>query len=131
MAKGLKKHQERLSALNLLGKDLARRSRSTCELCEASGVPLSIFEVAPVSDDPEIDHCLMTCNKCKEQLESPKRPDTNHWRCLTKTIWSTVPAAQVVAIRQLKTLSGQLPWAAELLEQAYVTPEIETWVNNN
>ena len=42
MAKGLLKHQERKSALSLLGKDLARRARSKCELCEASGVPLTL-----------------------------------------------------------------------------------------
>ena len=127
MAKGLKKHQERVFALNLLGKDLARRSRSTCELCEASGVPLSIFEVAPIPDEPDIDHCLMICEQCITLLTNHKRVDHDHWRCLSKTIWSTLPVAQVVALRQLKALAGQEHWAAELLEQAYIEPEVEAW----
>ncbi len=130
MAKGLKKYQERQGALNLLGKDLARRSRSCCELCEASGVPLKIYEIEPVPAEPDFDHCLMTCGDCWEQLENPKRLNPDHWRCLTKTLWSPLPGAQVIAIRQLKALSGQYPWAAELLEQAYIEPEVQEWVDN-
>ncbi len=32
--------------LSSFGKDLARRARSKCELCESAGVPLSVFESA-------------------------------------------------------------------------------------
>ena len=54
-AKGLIKHQQRQSALNLLGTDLARRDRSKCEIFAASGVRLTIYEVAPVPSEPEYD----------------------------------------------------------------------------
>ncbi|WP_263081001.1 phnA protein [Endozoicomonas sp. Mp262] len=130
MAKGLKKHQERQGILSLLGKDLARRSKSCCEICEASGVPLKIYEVAPVPEEPDFDHCLMACEECWEQLASPKRVKPDHWRCLNKTIWSTLPGAQVVAIRQLRSLSSEYPWAAELLEQAYLEPEVLEWADS-
>ncbi|WP_419533765.1 phnA protein [Endozoicomonas sp.] len=129
MAKGLLKHQERQSALSLLGKDLARRAKSKCEICEASGVPLSIYEVEPVPSEPDYDHCLMLCETCKTQLESPKRLEPNHWRCLTKSIWSQIPAVQVVSLRQLRKLSEKQDWAIEALEHAYVEPEIESWAD--
>lgn len=130
MAKGLLKHQERQGALSLLGKDLARRAKSKCEICEASGVPLSIYEVAPVPDEPDYDHCLMLCEVCKTQLEYPKRLEANHWRCLTKSIWSPIPAVQVVSLRQLKALSEKQDWAIEALEHAYLEPEIEQWADS-
>ena len=129
MAKGLLKHQERQSALNLLGKDLARRARSKCEICEASSVPLTIYEVAPVPSEPEYDSCLMLCETCKTQLENPKRLEPNHWRCLTKSIWSEVPAVQVVSLRQLRRLSEKQDWAQEALEYVYPEPEIEQWAD--
>ncbi|MFK0571759.1 phnA protein [Endozoicomonas sp.] len=130
MAKGLLKHQERQAALSLLGKDLARRAKSKCEICEASGVPLAIYEVAPVPSEPDYDHCLMLCETCKTQLENPKRLDPNHWRCLTKSIWSQLPVAQVVSLRQLRKLSEKQDWAIEALEHAYLEPEIESWANS-
>lgn len=129
MAKGLLKHQERQSALSLLGKNLARRARSKCELCEASGVPLAIYEVAPVPAEPDFDHCLMTCETCREQLEKPKRIQSDHWRCLTKSIWSDVPAIQVLSLRYLRQFAEQHQWAADTLEIAYLTPEVEEWAD--
>lgn len=134
MAKGLQKHQERLDALNLLGKNLARRASSKCELCEAAGVSLKIYEVAPVPNEPDMDHCLMTCDTCREQLNhfenKPKLMQADHWRCLGKTVWSTEPAAQVMSVRILRQMSEQYPWAAEILEHVFLEPEIESWVEN-
>lgn len=127
MAKGLLKHQERKSALNMLGKDLARRARSKCELCEAAGVSLTILEVAPVPDEPDFEHCIMTCDTCRKQLENPKRIQPDHWRCLTKSIWSEVPAVQALSLRYLRKFAGEHQWAADTLEIAYLTPEIEEW----
>ncbi|MRI33119.1 phnA protein [Endozoicomonas sp. OPT23] len=132
MAKGLLKHQERQNALSLLGKDLTRRASSKCELCEASGVSLKIYEVAPVPAEPDIEHCLMTCDTCREQLthfeKKPKHMQADHWRCLGKTVWGEVPAAQVMSVRILRQMSEKYPWAAEILEHVFLAPEIETWV---
>ena len=133
MAKGLLKHQERLDALNLLGKNLARRASSKCELCEASGVSLKIYEVAPVPAEPDMDHCLMTCETCREQLahfeKKPKHMTADHWRCLGKTVWSPEPAAQVMSVRILRQMSEQYPWAAEIMEHVFLEPDVEEWAN--
>ena len=142
MAKGLQKHQERIDALNLLGKNLARRASSKCELCEAAGVSLKTYEVAPVPAEPDIDHCLMICETCQEQLghldskqndkfgKAPKEMQAEHWRCLGKTIWSTLPAAQVVSLRVLRQLENDYPWVGEILEHAYLDAEVEAWAEN-
>ena len=130
MAKGLLKYQERKSALNMLGKDLARRARSKCELCEASGVSLTAYEVAPVPEEPDFEHCIMTCDTCREQLENPKRVQSDHWRCLTKSIWSEVPAVQALSLRYLRKFAQQhYQWATDTLEIAYLSPEIEEWAD--
>lgn len=129
MAKGLLKHQERQSALSLLGKNLARRARSKCELCEASGVSLKIYEIAPVPAEPDFEHCIMTCNICREQMDNPKRIHPDHWRCLTKSIWSEVPAIQVVSLRYLRQFAEEHQWAADTLEIAFLSPEVEEWAD--
>ena len=128
MAKGLDQFKQRQEALNRFGKDLARRAKSRCELCDVDGVKLVTHEVEPVPNEPDFDHCILVCNTCKEQLDNPKRIDPNHWRCLNTCVWSEIPAVQVTAVRMLDSLNDQ-PWAGDLKEQLYLSPEVETWIN--
>ena len=128
MAKGFDQHQEYQQQLALLGKDLTRRSRASCELCTQSGVPLSIFEVPPAPKEPQLDSALHLCETCTNQLKNPKKIDPNHWRILSETVWSEVPAAQVMSVRILKHLSSSQPWAQEILEGVYLEEELESWV---
>jgi protein PhnA len=127
MAKGLDKHRQRIEALSQFGKDLTRRCGSSCELCGASGTKLQIHEVPPAPTAPDYDHCIMLCEICKEQIEHPKRMDSNHWRCLNGAVWSEVTAVQVMAVSLLKLLDGH-DWANELMEQLYLSPESEQWL---
>jgi len=128
MAKGFDAHQEHLKQLSLLGKDLTRRSRASCELCTQSGVPLSIYEVPPAPKEPALDQILHLCETCTNHLNKPKNRGTNHWRILSETIWSEVPAAQVMAVRILNYLSGDQAWAQEILEDVFLEEELEEWV---
>ncbi|MBI9020419.1 MAG: phnA protein [Verrucomicrobia bacterium] len=127
MAKGYDENQQQKARLNFLGKDLVRRSRAKCELCEADGVKLTVFEVPPESDPATADRCLFLCETCREQIENPKRMDADHWRCLNNAVWSEVPAVQVISARMLKRLSKE-HWAKELLEQAYFSEEVDAWI---
>lgn len=127
MAKGYDLHLQKKNELNILAKDLVRRSRSTCELCEADGVKLNVFEVPPETDHVTADQCLFICATCLEQIENPKRMVSDHWRCLNNSIWSEVPAVQVMSARMLKRLKAE-HWANELLEQAYFDEEVDTWI---
>ena len=128
MAKGRDRHQARLETLNWFGRNLARRSGSACELCAATGVKLSTWEVAPIPEEPDIDKCVFICETCQTQLENPKRVDTHHWMCLYTSAWSEVPAVQVVAVRKLHTLTNE-SWATDLLDQLYIPEEIEEWIS--
>lgn len=131
MAKGLDKHRERLEALSKLGRPLARRSRSCCELCEDSGVSLTAWEVTPIQDEVSIDHTLFLCEPCitgiKGKLGNPSR-----WRFLSGAVWAELTATQVVAVRLLNQLAAaDEAWASELLDDLYLDDETKAWVENN
>lgn len=130
MAKGLETHRERQDKLSLLGKDLTRRSRAKCELCTTSGVALSIYEVPVAPKDPDLDHVLHLCESCTSQLEKPRSIQPSHWRILSETIWSEVPAAQVLSVRILKHLGRSEAWAQEILESAYLDEDLTAWIED-
>lgn len=105
-------------------KALQARSESKCELCSATE-NLTAYEVPPTSNGT-IDETILICSSCQEQLENPEKVDPNHWRCLNDSMWSPVPAVQVVAWRMLTRLSGE-GWPADLLEMLYLDEELQTW----
>lgn len=129
MAKRLDKYKERQQKVSMFGKTLVRRSKSCCELCSESGVKLQVFEVPPTYEEPELDSCILICDTCREQLENPKRIDASHWRCLNNAVWSEIPAVQVASVRILRQLAQKYDWADDLLEQAFLDPEVEQWCN--
>ncbi|MEM9399207.1 MAG: phnA protein [Verrucomicrobiota bacterium] len=129
MAKGYQRQQQRRGLLNAFGKDLVRRSRSKCELCESSGSKLQAFEVEPLSPEPEVDRCIFICQKCKDELTQVRLLDLGHWKCLYNSIWSDVPAVQVMTLRLLKKIAQKEHWAQELIEQVYLEDEMMEWVD--
>jgi protein PhnA len=129
MAKGMEKHKERMAIVSSFGKDLARRAKSKCEICEAAGVKLVIYEVEPVPTEPVFEQCIMVCEPCHEQICVPRKFSAGeHWRCLAVTVWSEVPVVQVVTVRLLKRQAKEQAWARETLEGLFLEPEIEEWV---
>ena len=68
----------------------------------------------------------MICDQRRGQLTSPETMDANHWRCLNTSMWSEVPAIQVVAWRLLKQLSAE-GWAHDLLDMLYLDDETMQW----
>jgi len=129
MSRGYDRHQERKAALNSLGRPLARRARSRCELCEGA-VSLRPFEVPPSGDEVALERTLLLCDPCLNALEKG-RPDGNRWNFLSSAVWNELAPAQVCAVRLTRILaeSGQ-DWAARLLEDLYLPPEIEEWLNS-
>jgi protein PhnA len=129
MAKGREEHEARVSALSMLGKDLARRAKSKCELCERGGEKLSIYEVPPVPRDPDIGRCLLLCGDCADQAADPRRfRNGGHWRFLSGQAWSENPMVQVMAVRLLRRLSKSQDWAREALDELFLDEEIEALV---
>lgn len=127
MGKGYETHQARVAALQALGKDLARRAKSKCELTGAAGVPLRPYEVPPVAEEPDLERTLLLCEACHEVLEQPKRLAGRSWQGLAEVVWSEMPAVQVVAWRMLQCLAMREDWAREVMEEVFLDPEVEAW----
>lgn len=106
-----------------LEQDLFQRSGSQCEPCGAKE-DLQVFEVPDSPADAE-KHILI-CGTCKEQIEDSEKVDPNHWRCLNDSMWSTVPAVQVMAWRMLNRLRGE-GWPQDLLDMMYLDDETLAW----
>ena len=131
MAKGYEIHQLRSMALQALGKDLARRAKSRCEITGDAGVPLRAYEVPPVGESPDFERTLLICETCHEALERPSSMrGRSPWQCLAEVVWSDFPALQVVAWRMLHELAKREDWAREILEDLELDPEIEAWARS-
>lgn len=130
MAKGYELHQIRMMALQGMGKDLARRAKSKCELTGEAGVSLRPYEVPPAPEDPDIERTLLISERCHEMLQNPKLLTGREWQCLAETVWSELPAAQVVAWRMLRELAKREDWAREVLEDVFLDPEVEEWAKD-
>ncbi len=105
-------------------KELQKRSGNKCELC-TSEENLSVFEV-PNSPSNGVDASIYICNVCKEQIEDEDTTESNHWRCLNDSMWSTVPAVQVTAWRMLTRLKAE-GWPQDLLDMMYLDEETAEW----
>lgn len=130
MGKGYEIHQARLLALQALGKDLARRAKSKCELTGVSGVPLKPYEIPPVEKEPVIERTLLLSEACHEVLDHPERLRGREWQCLAEVVWSEQPATQVVAWRMLQHLAKQEDWASEALDKVFLDAEVEVWAKS-
>lgn len=103
---------------------LQARSESKCELCGATE-NLGVYEVPPTSNG-SADECTLLCETCRVQVEHPDKVDANHWRCLNDSMWSQVPAVQVMAWRMLTRLSSE-GWPQDLLDMLYLDEELLAW----
>ena len=125
MGRGFDNHNKRKETLQSFGKDLARRSGSKCELCGAAGVSLDIFEVPPAKQEPEFEECVFICRNCSGGIDSLKKMNTDHWRCLTDKIWSEISAVKILSVMILRTISPRASWAEEVLDDLYLDEDEE------
>lgn len=102
---------------------LRERSDATCELCSVTDE----LEVFQVPDSPEaFENEVLICKTCSDQIQNPDHVVVNHWRCLNDSMWSSVPAVQVLAYRMLHQLKNE-GWPNDLLEMMYLEEEVENW----
>ena len=100
--------------------DLLARGENKCELCGTTD-NLDVFEVGPDSDG-SADQCALLCDTCRH----PEKSDVHHWRALSESMWTPVPAVQVLAWRMLNQLTDQA-WARDLLDMLYLDDETAAW----
>lgn len=103
---------------------LRNRSGNKCELCGEEN-NLAMYEVQPQDQNNE-DNCILLCSKCIAQIDKKEELDTNHWDCLTTTMWSEIPGVQVVTWRLLNRLKNET-WAMESLDMMYMDDERLAW----
>jgi len=98
---------------------ILERADNSCELCSDSA-DLSAFTV-----DGDSPADIAVCGTCAAQLGGDEL-DAKHWFCLQGSIWSEVPAVQVVSWRLLNRLTDHA-WAQETLDQAYLDDAVMAW----
>lgn len=103
---------------------LQERSGNTCELCQSTN-NLSVYPIPP-DGGSRADNCLFVCEKCLNQLEKKEDIDPTHWSCLRDSMWSEVPAVQVVVWRLLNRMKNET-WSADLIDQMYLDDENLEW----
>ncbi|MCL1076885.1 PhnA domain protein [Parashewanella spongiae] len=108
-----------------LPSELLGRCGGKCELCSAE-TELKQFDI-PASDG-HIDSDIALCGVCAEQVIKTEDFDVNHMRCLNDSMWSTVPAVQVMSARMLNRLSSET-WAQDLKDMLYLDEELQAWVD--
>jgi len=107
-----------------LESDLRDRAENKCELCGATEDLAALAVTGASSEDA--DGSILVCPACKNQIEEPGSEDVHHWRCLNDSMWSQVPAVQVIAWRMLNRLSSE-GWAQDALGMLYLEDDALAW----
>jgi len=102
-------------------KELESRSGGVCELC-GSSEGLSVLDVAP--SDGSADKAVYVCSTCLSQIQNPDAMDETHFNCLNDSMWSEVPAVQVLSYRLLNALGRQ-----DLVDMMYMEEDVKTWAD--
>lgn len=105
-------------------QQLIQRSGQQCELSKAKD-NLMVYRVFP-KDGNDLNGCIYISEKCVSQLERKKELEPKFWNFLKESIWSEVPAVQVVSWRMLNRLKNEA-WAMEALEMMYLDDELLRW----
>lgn len=108
-------------------KELEDLAEKKCELC-SSDKSLIIFNV-PDSPKDIKDKSILICDTCEVQLNDNTKVDPNHWRALNDSMWSTIPAVQVVVYRMLDQLKDE-GWPQDLLDMMYLEDETKQWAED-
>jgi protein PhnA len=106
---------------------LQNRCNDSCELCSQKADSFQVYTIPPKVDElPE--NQVVLCNTCFNQINSNNFTDTNHWRCLTGSIWSEVPSVQVLSYKILNKINAQ-SWAMDTLDTVYLDEQLIEWAN--
>jgi len=106
---------------------LQTRSNNACELCSSNDEHLIAYAVPPKNNDSN-DNIVVLCNNCLTKIAAADYTDTNHWRSLTGSIWSEIPAIQALSFKILSKLKAE-DWAIETLESVFIDESVLEWAN--
>jgi len=106
---------------------LQERSNHVCELCGSEDNNLKAYTIPPRVEDLA-ENQVVLCSACFEQVNTADYSDSNYWRCLQGSIWSEVPAVQVLSYKILGRLSAE-EWARDTIESVYLDETLLDWAN--
>ena len=142
-----KQNVQREQKLLQLGKDLARRAKSCCELC-SNNTSLYALEIPPFPEEPTLEHSLFLCDICIQRMnailpssqkqksisKSQKEKQeklflSNDLLFLQQKVWSEIPVVQISAIViSHKAMSLGFGWAIEMIDGLFLEEENTKWV---
>lgn len=91
-----------------------------CEICGATE-NLALFELAPTTKTTR-ENSLTMCTICMTQAKAHAQLNTDHFQCLSSSMWSEQRAVQIMSYRLLHRLKRHA-WAQDLLDQLYLNDD--------
>ena len=125
MAKWTGKSKARKNNVTEFGKQLVRRSKSTCELCGESGRSLSVYEIGKTEEDADLNRCIHLCDECKTTIKKVNKANENDLRFLNHAIWSEENIVKASAIHIISEIEKRHGWIDDLLDMVYIDEELE------
>ncbi len=110
-----------------ISRELSKRCENKCELC-GNEENLTEYIVTPKLGE-KLEEQVAICEICLTEIKSSDTLDKNHWRCLNDSMWSPIPAVQVVAYRLLHRMNEE-PWAQDAINMIYMEPETLEWAQD-
>lgn len=108
--------------------ELEQRSGGVCELTGESE-NLTSYQVAP-SEKGTVEDTILVSEKALAQIDGSESLDAAFWEThLPSSMWSEIPAVQVVVWRLLNRLKDQT-WAADNLDMLYLDEETLNWAQS-
>jgi len=111
MSKRRDELEARRDAIAFLGKDLARRAKRKCELCEEAD-DLRPYDTLP-DQEPELDTLILMCARCRS-LADGGDADPRTLRFLETAVWNEHQHVAAFARTLLTRVDAQ--WARDTLE---------------
>lgn len=111
MGKGREQDIAYRQALDSLGKAIARRARSKCELSGESGTLVTV-DLRADARDPTLETTVLVTPDIAEHLAGRNLDGPLHY--LNDAVWSTEPAVRMAAEQILSQIDS--PWARDALD---------------
>jgi len=127
MAKWTGRSKARKNNIAEFGKEMVRRSKSTCELCGESGRSLSVYEIGKTDENADLERCIHVCDECKNTIKKLNKAGENDLRFLNHAIWSeenTVKAAALHIISEIEDRS-RYSWIEDLVDMVYIDNDLK------
>lgn len=106
--------------MSVIEKKLKDRSQSKCELC-GNEHDLLVFNVAPNTIE-SLEHSILACSTCIDQIENPENTDVTHWHCLNDSMWNENLPVQIISWRMHARLKNH-----DMLDMMYLDEEALEW----